>query len=157
MQVWSSGFYGETINYLDVAYSERSCLVFDHSLLCVVDDYCVCLCVGGCVGVCDWEFQTATCNIVAHCKETGRIKLCEDAAAECIQTAVRSFLTPAADQMDNMLPPHHYSTETGSKCNTSQLHYWTKILAIRLLYSLCSASTSPLSNFLSPQPPLFNR
>lgn len=96
MQVWSSGFYGETINYLDVAYSERSCLVFDHSLLCVVHDYCV--------RVCDGEFQTATCNIVKLCKETGRMNRfnnCEDAAAECIQTAVRSFLTPAADQMDN--------------------------------------------------------
>ena len=46
MQVWSLGFYGETINYLDVAYSERSCLVFDQSLLCVLDDYCVCVCVG---------------------------------------------------------------------------------------------------------------
>lgn len=42
MQVWSSGFYGETINYLDVAYSERNCLVFDQSLLCV-DDYSVCV------------------------------------------------------------------------------------------------------------------
>lgn len=40
--VWSSGFYGGTINYLDAAHCEESCAagsaVFDQRLF-TVDDY----------------------------------------------------------------------------------------------------------------------
>lgn len=127
MQVWSSGFYGETINYLDVAYSERNCLVFDQSLLCV-DDYSVCVV---CVRVCVWQrIQTATCNIAARCKETRSINRFNNCvkmgAAECIQTTIMSFLTPAADQMDNMLPPLHYST--ASSGNQIWMQYFTASL-----------------------------
>lgn len=87
--------------------------MFDQSLLCVcvVDDYRVCVCASVCVGLRSFDcYMQHSSTLQRKRMDQSAQQLCEDGAAERTQAAIMSFLDPEADQMDNMLPPLHYST-----------------------------------------------